>query len=236
MTCTVDGSVEADNCSQRGVRTNTQSNASPPRNVFSLLTHVTKRSAFDDVGTHATVTPQYNPNIVATLQSDKAKILESMYECIGSQQVIARKLEFAPQWILDEAFEEKYSANWTDSYVPVNERDVPNDANIITSHVVYKIKTSEDGSRKLKSRIVPHGNRDDKKDSIRKDSATVQLNIIRLPLSLVTFLGFRLGAADIKGAYLQSGPIQRTIYVRPPREWYRRDATHWRVLWKLTKL
>lgn len=88
----------------------------------------------------------------------------------------------------------------------------------------------------MKSRIVPHGNRDDEKDSIRKDSATAQLNIIRLVLSLVTFLGFRIGTADIKGAYLQSGPIQRTIYVRPPREWYRRHATDRKVLWKLTKL
>lgn len=92
-----------------------------------------------------------------------------MYDCVGSQQVISRKLEFAPQWIQDEAFEEEYSANWTDSYAPVDERDVPNDANIITSRVVYKIKTSEDGFRNLKSRTVPHGNRDDKKDSIRKE-------------------------------------------------------------------
>ena len=119
---------------------------------------------------------------------------------------------------------------------PVEEKDVAHDANIITSHVVYKIKTGEDGKRTLKSRVVPHGNRDDDKDFIRKDSATAQLNIVRLLLSLVTFLGFRLATSDIKGAYLQSGPIRRAIYVRLPREWYRRHAVNRKVLWKLTKL
>lgn len=89
--------------------------------------------------------------------------------------------------------------------------DVPNDANIITSHVVYKVKTEKDGKRTIKSRVVSRGNRDDDKDSIRKDSTTAQLNIIRLLLFLVTFLGFRLATADIKGTYLQSGPIKLAI-------------------------
>lgn len=36
-------------------------------------------------------------------------------------------------------------------------------------------------------------------------------------LGIVTFYPFRLGLVDIKGAYLQSGPIQQEIYVRPQR-------------------
>lgn len=84
----------------------------------------------------------------------------------------------------------------------------------------------------MKARIVPHGNRDDEKDNIRKDSSTAQLFVIRLLLSLVTFLCFRLATADIKGAYLQSGPIQRDIYVRPPKEWCGPRG----ILWKLLKL
>lgn len=46
------------------------------------------------------------------------------------------------------------------------------------------------------------------------------------------FLGFRIGTADIKGAFLQSGPIRRYIFVRPPREWPRLRGR----LWKLLKL
>ena len=55
---------------------------------------------------------------------------------------------------------------------------------------------------------------------------------MRLLLSLATFLGFRIGTADIKGAFLQSGPIMREIVVRPPREWASSRGT----LWKLRKL
>lgn len=68
----------------------------------------------------------------------------------------------------------------------------------------------------LKARICPHGNRDVEKDYVRKDSATAQYDVILLILAIVTFLPFRLGLVDIKGAYLQSGPIRRDIYVRPP--------------------
>ena len=129
-----------------------------------------------------------------------------------------RKLELAPPWILEQAFTKEYQSNWTDAFETTHERDVPDNANIITSHVVYKLKPSELGEREMKSRIVPHGNRDDEKNSIRKDSAMAQLGIVRLLLSIVTFLGMRLAMADIKGAYLQSGPIKRDIYVRPPLE------------------
>lgn len=84
----------------------------------------------------------------------------------------------------------------------------------------------------LKGRIVPDGNKDIEKEDIRKDSSTTQFHVIRLLLCLTTFIGFRIGLADIKGTYLQSGPIGRDIYVRPLREW-QGDR---RRLWKLTKL
>lgn len=54
------------------------------------------------------------------------------------------------------------------------------------------------------------------KGDVRKDSSTAQFDIIRLMLSLVVILNFRIGVIDIKGAYLQSGAIKRRIYVRPP--------------------
>lgn len=97
---------------------------------------------------------------------------------------------------------------------------------------MYKVKTDEDNNRALKGRIVPHGNRDDEKDDVRKDSSVAQFFAIRLLLCISTLLGLRLAMADIKGAYLQSGPIKRTIYVRPPREWRGTRG----MLWKLLKL
>jgi len=38
--------------------------------------------------------------------------------------------------------------------------DVPKDASRITSHVIYKVKINVDGSKKMKARIAPHGNKD----------------------------------------------------------------------------
>ena len=107
---------------------------------------------------------------------------------------------------------------------------------MITSHVVYKLKSEEDGSRKMKARIVLHGNYDDDKESQRSDSSNAPLFVVRMLLSLVTFMGFRLGTAHFKGAYLQSGPITRDIYLPPPRDWCSLMGLCRGLLWKLLKL
>lgn len=46
------------------------------------------------------------------------------------------------------------------------------------------------------------------RNSVRKDSATAQFDVIRMILTIVTFLPVRLGLVDISGAYMQSGPIK----------------------------
>lgn len=84
----------------------------------------------------------------------------------------------------------------------------------------------------MKPRLCSHGNRDKDKDGIRKDSSTAQFDIIRLIASITASLNLSLASIDIKGAYLQSGPIKRDIYIRPPRECFTKRGT----LWKLTKL
>ena len=77
----------------------------------------------------------------------------------------------------------------------VNESDVPRTSNVISSHVVYEIKTRESGDKSLKARIVSHGNRDKQKDDSRKDSSTAEFDVIRLLLSVDTVLGLRLAIA-----------------------------------------
>lgn len=114
----------------------------------------------------------------------------------------------------------------------VDERDVPRDANVVGSHMIYKVKSEENERKRLKGRLCPHGNHDDLKGKIRSDSATAQWEVIRLLLSLVVILRFFIGCVDIKGAYLQSGSITRLLYVRPPRECGGMRGK----LWKLLKL
>lgn len=96
-----------------------------------------------------------------------------------------------------------------ESYEEVEDEDVPDDAKILSSYIVYKWRADEEEERKLKACIVPRGNEDNDRASIRKDSANAKLAIIRLLVYLVTFLRFSIKTADIKGAYLQSGPIER---------------------------
>ena len=54
--------------------------------------------------------------------------------------------------------------------------------------------------------------------------------IIRLMLCLSAMFGFRLGHLDVKGAYMQSGPIKRDIYVRPPKELNPKPGELWHLL------
>lgn len=81
-----------------------------------------------------------------------------------------RDLEFAPPWLLEEAYNEE-EKNWEGVYQSVEESSIPGDANLISIHVAYKIKVIKEDKLKLKARICPHGIRDKDKDGIRKDSA-----------------------------------------------------------------
>ena len=166
------------------------------------------------------------------LESQEQRVLDDLYGILGSEQVTRRKMECAPPWIVEKAVTAEYTSNWADAYIEVKDEDVRKGANVIGSHIVYKVKVEENGRKRLKARLCPHGNHDIEKDSVRKDSATAQFDVIRMLCSLATILNFRLGCLDIKGAYLQSGPIQRDIYVRPPPELHSRRG----ILWKLTKL
>ena len=187
-----------------------------------------------DIGDYATrkIEVQAASLVGQSLDRDLSRELEQIHDFIGSKQVTASHSVFAPPYITKETLKREHDTNWAEAYTTVADIDVPRHANVITSHVVYKIKTDEDGRRAMKARIVPHGNHDDQKDEVPKDSSNAPLFIVRLLLSLVSFLGFRVGTADIKIAFLQSGPITRDFYVRPPREW----STVRSILWKLLKL
>lgn len=172
------------------------------------------------------------PVPVGDLTTDEGAVLLDIKALIGAEQVTRGRLEGIPAWIIEKSLCIEHEDNWKEAYISVPENSVPRSENIIASHVVYKVKTDEKGGLKLKARICPHGNRDRLKDDVRKDSSTAQFDVIRLALSMAAGMNAVLGHVDIKGAYLQSGPIKRTIYVRPPRELGVERGT----LWKLTKL
>lgn len=118
-----------------------------------------------------------------------------------------------------------------EAYTVIPIKLFPSNANIIGSHVLYKMKQTDNGSLKLKAQMVLHGNRDKDRFAVRHDSASANLTVIRFIISLSQILGFALAAANIKGAYMQSRPITRTIFVRPLKQRSDRDC-----IWKLVRL
>lgn len=60
--------------------------------------------------------------------------------------------------------------------------------------------------------------------------------MIRLLLFLAVMLGFRIGATDVKGAYMKSGPTTRDLYVRPPKELISLFPELINIIWKLLRL
>eukprot|EP00171_Calliarthron_tuberculosum_P023073 IDg23073t1 len=73
----------------------------------------------------------------------------------------------------------------------VSRKDIPPDANLIGSHVIYKRK--QDG--RVKARIVPWGHKDAEKE-----------------------FSWAIGEMDVTAAFLQAQGFKRQVYVRPPRD------------------
>lgn len=115
---------------------------------------------------------------------------------------------------------------WVDNqaFQRINRNEVPIDANIIGSHVVYRRKI--DGCPK--ARIVPWGHKDMDKNELRGDAPALSLDAMRIVISLAVERQWRIKKMDVKSAYLQAKGFDRDIYVRPPREEH--DDT---FFWKL---
>lgn len=165
------------------------------------------------------------------ITSDRTKVLDALFYHIGTSQVNRCQLELVRSWLVISAIEDELSKSWGDAYSLVREWDVPRDENVIGSHFSYKIKVDESFKR-LKARLCPHCNQDEGNGKIRKDYANKGLMVIRLLLSLASAMRFGLCTADVKRAYLQSGPNTRDLHVRPHPKTGRKGG----MIWKQKKL
>ena len=160
------------------------------------------------------------------------KQLANVHEATKGKQVRSSQLSDCPEGLVTAAYQKEFSTNWERFVTEVPLKDVEQSANILPSHVVYKVKKSDSGELSLKARTCIRGDLDREKENLRSDSSTTSFFAIRLLLTLLClFRRFTLGKADISGAFLQSGPIQRVLYVYPPREHRLRG-----VVWKLKNL
>lgn len=95
-------------------------------------------------------------------------------------------MDCAPQWLLDKAVNHEVEVNWSKSNIETYGSEGPSNANFISSHFVYKIKNEDKDTKRLMARLFPPVTRKNVKDQIRKDSATVQFDIIRLVCSIAS--------------------------------------------------
>jgi hypothetical protein len=140
-----------------------------------------------------------------------------------------RRAAITAPWIVDEAFAKEFS-NWTDAFIVVQNTQLPPNCNYVQSHSFYRIKPRDDGSLSLKTRIVIHGNEDKEKELIRKDTESCSFSSTRFILAISTSFHFDLSFFDVSGAYLQSGPIHRDVFVRPPNEWNGPSHCSWELI------
>lgn len=76
---------------------------------------------------------------------------------------------------------------------------------------------------------MPHGNRDLDKDNIRSDSSSAQFSVIRAVLSMAATFKLKLATIDICKAYMQSGELEREIFMRTPDAFMQEVGELWKL-------
>lgn len=147
-----------------------------------------------------------------------------------SSSIHASSISFAQNWIIQKAIPKERDENWKLVYEEVKKRDFRQDPNILSSHSIFKIKRDENGGLKLKGRIFVQESRDTDKERVSAHCAAAYMALIWPLLSIWTCLWFTFGGADLKGAYMKSGPINKYFYIRPPRDCYRKRIIVWLLL------
>ena len=96
----------------------------------------------------------------------------------------------------------------------VLQEDIPADANCLPGRFVLALKSKEDGSVRFKARFVIGGHREKFKNFLVHHSITVQPPTILLLLTLAAAFDFDVWSCDVTQAYLQSGALERDVYIR----------------------
>lgn len=152
-----------------------------------------------------------------SLTSSEQEDLEKYVRRFKSKEFLLHQAQGLPTHITENAYATEED-NFVKTCTKVHVSKVPNNANVIGSHVLYKVKELDDGSKICKARIAPHGNKDKEKHKLKKDSAACPPLGFRILLSICTIFHFYVSKVDIKSAFLQSGKATRDVFVVPPRE------------------
>eukprot|EP00171_Calliarthron_tuberculosum_P022021 IDg22021t1 len=104
------------------------------------------------------------------LPSIESESIDLYYEVFRSKEFMLHQSQGLPSYVTQNAFE-KEEKSFKKTVREVHVQNVPSNANVISSHVIYKVKILDDGSKLMKARIAPHGNKDRDKHSLKSDSS-----------------------------------------------------------------
>ena len=100
----------------------------------------------------------------------------------------------------------------------VKRKDVPPDANILTTRMALAVKDIGTPGEKYKARVAAHGHKDKDKDDRVHNSPTIRPVSLRVLLTSAAIKRYKIWVADIIQAFIQSFDIKREVYIIPPKE------------------
>ena len=92
-------------------------------------------------------------------------------------------------------------------------------------------KFSDDGTSKVKARLVARGFEEMSESNFRADSPTASKDVLRVFLAMLATNSWKCNSIDIMAAFLQGKNLDRDVYLKPPKE----AENSFNVLWKLNK-
>ena len=92
---------------------------------------------------------------------------------------------------------------------------------------VISTKIDDKGINVVKARLVAKGFQEDS-SALRKDSPTCLRESLKIVISLIVANGWVCKSLDVYAAFLQGKPIERDLYIEPPKE-YKKDGFIWKA-------
>ena len=105
--------------------------------------------------------------------------------------------------------------NWKNNKVY---REVDNEGQSQISVRWVIIGNITEGVSRTKAQLVAQGFEEMDGNTIRKDSSTCGKENLRLILLIINLNGQKINTMDIKSVFLYGKPIERDVYLKPPKE------------------
>jgi hypothetical protein len=120
--------------------------------------------------------------------AEEQRLLRHMNHAVGSTHLsLACGAALTAPWVVEDSFANELE-NWDGAFECIPYAAMPKNANYIRSHAFCRIKIANEDQHvshlSLKTRIVLHGNEDNQKGEVRKDTQAASFTAIRILLTL----------------------------------------------------